>query len=78
MRGRADKASRQHNAKRSQHQRWRGGCPVAAQFGLETAVEQDDRQRQGADEIGRQVIVETDAEQAVLASQEPDAKEEQE
>ena len=74
---RPDKARRQHHPQGRKDQGGRCCGSVAAKLGLEAAVEQDDRQRQRANEIGRQIVVETDAEQAVFSGEKADAEKEQ-
>jgi len=77
MRRDADKTAGQHNPGGSEHQRRRRRKAIAAQGRVKSTVEENDRQRQRADEIGDAAAVEGDAQEAVFAGEQADAQEHQ-
>ena len=74
--GAEDQRRQQHAQRRQHHRRGAGGAEVP-DARLEAAVEQDDRQRQRADEVGNRAAVELDAEQPVLAGEQAEGEEHQ-
>ena len=58
-----------------QQQRRPGGHPEVAERGAQPAVEQDDGERDAADGVGGEIVVEEDAARPVLAEEDAEAQE---